>query len=113
MNSCLLPMLGAWAKMRLSNLENNLILEYLFLLKMSFKEWGWCRTKLYFLISFLVGWSVETVDILHNAKQIQECIYVQKPHHAAAEAVEVLHLDIFRLEDRCYQDAYGMTCVFL
>lgn len=40
----LLPMLGAWAKMRLSNLENYLILEELFLFRMSFKDAAQSRT---------------------------------------------------------------------
>lgn len=103
-----------------SNLENYLILEYLFLFKMSFKERGWCPTKLYFWIRFcLVGQLKQLIFSIMQSKYRNvftlylQCIYVQKPHHAAAEAVEVLHLDIFRLEDRCYQDAYGMTCVFL
>lgn len=34
-------------------------------------------------------------------------------YHMAAEASEVLYLNIFRIEDRCYQDVYGMACVFL
>lgn len=44
---------------------------------------------------------------------MQNKYWTEKPYHTAAEAVEVLHLDIFRIEDRCYQDVYGMACVFL
>lgn len=61
----LLPMLGAWAKMRMPNLENDLILEDLFLFRMSFKDAAQSCT---FGLVFLFGWSVETVDIFHNAE---------------------------------------------
>lgn len=44
---------------------------------------------------------------------MQNKYWNEKPYHTAAKAVEVLHLDIFRTEARCYQDVYGMACVFL
>lgn len=44
---------------------------------------------------------------------MQNKYWNEELYHTAAEAVAVLHLDIFRIEDRCDQDVCGMASVFL
>lgn len=58
--------------------------------------------------AFLAGQLKHLIFFIMQSKYWNEELY-----HMAAEATEVLHLDIFRIEDRCYQDVYGMACVFL
>lgn len=44
---------------------------------------------------------------------MQNKYWYGEPYHTVAEGVEVFHRDIFRIEDSCYQDVYGIDCVFL
>lgn len=75
---------------------------------MSFRVQGSCPTKLYFwIVVFLAG---QLKYLVFSA--MQNKYWYEELYHTVAEGVEVLHRDIFSIEDNCYQDVYGMDCIF-
>lgn len=64
--------------------------------------------KAIFLDCGLFDWSVEIFDLFRNENKY----WYEELYHTVAEGVEVLHRDIFSIEDNCYQDVYGMDCIF-